>query len=277
MEKSFWFDVRANNYELPEGSELLPLTEELFSYLGSTDPELRDTIAYETFANWLEQSLYSPDLLRGYCLRLQMNLQEGLGEAESDTLFLRAFSVLSLAEIVDRDNRNSFLDGDEVKNLLSKALAYLEAERDPRGYVPGKGWGHALAHTADLLFVLAASPRLHAEELSRILSGMAAKLAGSNYWIYVHGEDDRLVRAVMTVFRRDLLDAPTLEAWLKSLTHPGGVSWKAAFANEGRMVAFFNVRNFLRSLALHVVGSTDLPHKETFQALLLDANSRMRT
>src|SRR5574338_171086 len=123
MEKAEWLALRENKFAFPEGGNLMELTEELMGFLGSLDPELRDTIAYETFATWLEQGLYSPDQLRAYALRLQLNLQEGLGEPESDSLFLRTFSVLCLAEIVDANNRNPFLDADEVKNILAKGLS----------------------------------------------------------------------------------------------------------------------------------------------------------
>ncbi|MGE5251618.1 MAG: DUF2785 domain-containing protein [Bacteroidota bacterium] len=277
MDKSFWLQIRQNEFAFPEGHDLPALTEELLGYLGSVDPELRDTIAYETFATWLAHGLYSPDQLRAYALRLQLNLQEGLGEPESDGLFLRSFSVLCLAEIVNNDGQYPFLDADEVRNILSKGLAYLEAEADPRGYVPEKGWGHALAHTADLLFVLARSHHLHADDLARILNAIAAKLVNSTNWIYVHGEDDRLARAALTVFERDLLDAATLEAWLRALTSPGEEGWKEAWADEGRAAAFFNTRNFLRSVALRVINADSVPHREQLQSLLLEANASLRS
>lgn len=277
LDKSFWLAIRENTFTFPEGGDLSTLTEELFGYLGSLDPELRDTIAYETFTNWLEQGLYSPDQMRAYALRLQLNIQEGLGDPESDSLFLRAFSILCLAEIVHYDNQKPFFDSDEIQNILVRGLDYLEAEADPRGFVPEKGWGHALAHTADLLFVLAHSPRLHSGELGRIMDGIAAKLVNSSNWIYVHGEDDRLVRAVVTVFERDLLDAPMLQSWLTTLTSRGSRGWRGAWLNEGDQVAFFNTRNFLRALTLRVIATQTLPHRQELETLLLEANSNLRT
>jgi hypothetical protein len=275
MEKDFWIAIREDKYALPQGCDLSALTEELFGYLGSTDPELRDKIGYETFANWLELGLYTPDQMRAYALRLQLHLQDGLGEPESDSLFLRAFAVLFLAEIIYHENRDPFMDGDEVRNILAKGLAYMEAEADPRGYVQGKGWGHALAHTADLLLELARSRHLHAPDLARILNAISAKLVSSNYWIYVNGEDDRLARAVMAAFERDLLDEPTLDAWLASLLNPQQ-SWKGSWQEESRTAAYFNTRNFVRSLALYVANSRDLPHREKLQGLLLETVFKLR-
>ena len=276
MDKSFWFAIRDQQYALPDGQDLLLLTDELLGYLGSTDPELRDTIAYESFANWLEKGLYTPEQLRPYLLHLLLNLQEGLGEPESDSLFLRAFSILWLAEIANIDNQTHFLDGDEVRNLLSKGLAYLEAEADPRGYVPGKGWGHALAHTADLLYVLARGNHLHAEDLSQILDAIARKMLASNYWIYVHGEDDRLARAVLAIFERDLLDQSAVHGWLNAIARPGEIGWKDWWLEESRTAAFFNTRSFLRSLILRVLNAKELPHRDVLLPLLLETERRLK-
>ena len=96
MEKSFWVSIQKNDYTIPAGHSVLPLTDELFSYIGSTDAELRDTIGLEVFYNWLIQGLYSHDYLRDLITRLMSNLQSGLGETESDTVFLRSFSALWL-------------------------------------------------------------------------------------------------------------------------------------------------------------------------------------
>jgi len=276
VNKQFWLDIRNNEFAVPDGQDVFTLTEELFVYLGSPDPDLRDTIAYEVFATWLDKGLYPPELVRTYIMRLLVNLNEGLGEVGDDSLYLRAFSVLCLAEIIHHDNQQPFLDADEVHNLLTRGLAYLESEADPRGYTGEKGWGHALAHTADLLFVLARSPHLRADDLLLILNGISTKLVDAANWIYIHGEDDRLVRAALTALERDLLDEAAVQGWLASLTNPTADGWKGAWMNEERSRAYFNVRNFLRSLTLRVVAAEELKHKEKLQSLLLEANANLK-
>ena len=271
MDKQFWFSIRDDKFMPPAGHNVLALTEGLFSYLGSTDPELRDAIAYETFANWLDQDVYSPDEMRGYILRLLINLQEGLGERDTDTVFLRSFSALSLAEVVNHDNQEPFLDSDEVHNLLEKGLAYLEAEADPRGYVPDKGWAHALAHTADLLMVLGQNRFLNAADLAAILYGITDKLIQPTGWVYVHGEDDRLVRAVLAILRRKLLESDDVKNWLGTFTAPKSSSWKASFEDEAMNHAYFNTRTFLRSFYLRASRSDGLANKDELVSTLLAA------
>ena len=55
------------------------------------------------------------------------------------------------------------------------ATWYLR-EHDMRGYVPGKGWAHAVAHGADAIGVLGQSPHFAANELTVLLDVLADRL-----------------------------------------------------------------------------------------------------
>ena len=103
MDKPFWIAIKEHDFELPAGHSLQALTEELFDYLGSTDPELRDTIGLEAFYHWLDQGLYTPAEVRALIPRLSANLNQGVGETGSDSVFRRSFSALWLALIVEQD------------------------------------------------------------------------------------------------------------------------------------------------------------------------------
>lgn len=272
MDKPFWLAIRENKYVFPAGHDLAALTDELFSYLPSTNPELRDTIGYEVFANWIETEPYSPELLRGYITRLTANLQVGLGERDSDTVFLRAFSILFLAEVIHRDNQQPYLEPHEVTAILDQVLTYLASERDPRGFVPVKGWAHALAHTADALMVLARSPHVEAAALMRILEAASTKMRSATNWLYVHGEDDRLARAIVTTLGRGLIPMEPIQAWLAAST----ADWKGAWMDEERTRAYFNVRNLLRAVHIRILAAKDLPHKDELATLLLESITTMR-
>lgn len=93
MEKLYWKTIQENNYAIPADQTPTSLTAELFSYLGSTDPESRDKIAYETFANFLEREYYSLEEIEIYIA----NLEIGIGETESEGVFLPADLLLVLA------------------------------------------------------------------------------------------------------------------------------------------------------------------------------------
>ena len=89
-------------------------------------------------------------------------LAVGLGEHGTDTVFRRSFSALVLAECIDarQRTRRRWLPDDKLLSWGDRLAAWLVRERDLRGFVPGKGWAHALAHGADALGALAESPRL---------------------------------------------------------------------------------------------------------------------
>lgn len=79
------------------------------------------------------------------------NLKTGTGERGTDTAFLRSFSALNLSVLAALDIDAPFMSQGEFDALLVDALEYLLRERDERGYLPGVGWVHASAHTADAL------------------------------------------------------------------------------------------------------------------------------
>ena len=215
MDKDFWISIAKNDYQVPDEHTLENLTEILFSYLGSTDPELRDEIAYVVYANWLKRGMYSSESIKSHVDALLTNLDKGIGETESDTVFLRAFSVLLLAEIVHNDNKKPLLDQHDVRKIFDKGIWYIGAEKDPRGHVPVKGWAHALAHTADLMLVLARNRYIDAGNLWSMLATISHKIVHSTNYVYIHGEDERLANAVIEILRRDLISLNQLDTWAK--------------------------------------------------------------
>lgn len=276
MNKLYWKNIQKNNYAIPADQTPTSLTAELFTYLRSTDPELRDEIAYDIFANFLKRDLYSLEEIEIYIANLLSNLEIGIGEIDSDGVFLRSFSVLFLAEIVYNDNKVPRLKRPILETILEKGLWYLAEEKDLRGYVKGKGWAHALAHTADLLLVLGKNLQTDKRDHLMILNDVRAKLIRSTAWVYVHGEDDRLSAAVLTIFQRGLLDPLAIKKWLDSLTDPKNGSWKGAWTKENSTRAFFNTRNFLRSLYLQVTTEDEIPQQEELEQMLLEAIQNLR-
>jgi len=271
MDKDFWNSISKNDYKVPAGHTVENLTDILFSYLGSTDPELRDDIAYVVYANWLKRDVYSKEIIKSHVDRLLANLDKGIDETESDTVFLRTFSILLLAEIVHNDNKKQLLAKNQVKIIFEKALWYLDAEKDPRGYIPVKGWAHALAHTADLLLVLARNRFIDGNDLWRMLATISNKIAHSTRYVYIHGEDDRLASAVIEILHRDLTSLNQLEIWTRSFREPDGKDWKGAYVEEERSRAFQNTRNLLRSIYLALIAqSEDFPEREELIRLFLN-------
>jgi len=268
MDKEFWVTIAKHDYVIPTEYTLNELKEILFGYLGSTDPELRDDIAYIVYANWLKREMFTKAEIRAHVDELLANLDKGIGETESDSIFLRAFSVLLLAEIVHNDNKKPLLEQDQIQSILAKGLWYLEAEKDPRGYLPVKGWAHALAHTADLMLVLARNQQVGQNELSKILDGIADKIKQPNNYVYIHREDERLASAIIQIFQRNLVTYDEVEKWTNGFLQTDKFTYNGIFQEENSRV-YQNTRNLLRSIYLQIPGAKEFPNKEKLQVLFL--------
>ena len=244
-DRAFWSGLRSAGFRLPQSESALPLALEAASLLASTDPELRDDIAYEAIETWVyrDERLDAAQLnqLRA---KLIINARRGLGEAPGDGLFLRSFSTLALAVLAAEDLKRPFLDSQQFDGLVDLGIEELRIERDLRGYVPGKGWGHATAHCADLLKFLARSHWLRSEQQSRMTNAIAERLHSAGQ-VFVWGEDARLAAALTAIAGRSDADPAPFLAWFKRLTAEHAALWSGRFDP----VRYVPVRAQLNTLA----------------------------
>jgi hypothetical protein len=190
------------------------------------------------------------DLLEGLGDGMTAGLSVGIGEDGTDTVFRRSFSVLVLAECIERATTvDTGISGDTVLRWGDRIAGWLVRERDLRGFVPGKGWAHALAHGADALGVLAQAPSVGRLELTVLLDVLADRLLTPTRARLVHGEDDRLAMATMQILRRDLVGLDVLEPWVARLAER---SRPAAENGGDPYLVTGNVQSYLRSLHLQV-------------------------
>jgi hypothetical protein len=95
---AFWKDLAAKDYAVPEGESLPQLVDELSAALGSTDPVLRDDVAYTTLSAWIyQQKKLDAAQLNRLVDEWSANLKRGIGERGTDSAFLRSFSALMLS------------------------------------------------------------------------------------------------------------------------------------------------------------------------------------
>ncbi len=259
MDKSFWQTIQLNDYAVPIGHSVMKLTPELLALFGDTDPELRDEIALPIFGRWIQRDHYSPGELRILVGELTRSLMVGLGEIGGDSVFLRSCAVQGLAELVNYDNRNAFLEADESHLLQAEAINYLKSELDLRGYVTGKGWANAVGNTAELLTALAKSRHAGAKEQIDLLEAIAEKVTHTGMLVFLYDEDEWLAMIVTTILQRGLLDLGILLDWLDRFAHPvGRAPWEQSFLSEYDRRAFVNTKTFLRSLYFQLA-RLDLP------------------
>lgn len=256
MAERFWEQVKANGLKVPVDRPLAELTSELTSMLGDPDPHRRDGIAYPTLAAWVSEGVYD-DLLQGLGDGMATGLDVGLGEDGTDSVFRRSFSCLVLTECIVRDNQMHLVPGDTILRWGDRIAGWLVRERDLRGFVPGSGWAHALAHGADAIGALACAETMGRLELTVLLDVLADRLLEPTHYHLVHGEPDRLALATMQVLRRNLVGLDVLEPWVARLAHRAATS--GGDTNTDPFLVTGNVQAYLRALYLQLALAPNPP------------------
>ena len=217
MSTGYWEQVQAADFEVPGDRPLDDLTAELTTMLGSTQPEVRDGTAYPALATWIDRGVYD-DLLVGLGDGMVAGLSVGLGESGTDTVFRRSFSALIVAECLERDNEQHLLAPTKILDWGDRIAVWFLTERDSRGFVPDKGWAHAIAHGADAIGALAESSHMSAAEHQALLDVLAERLLQQPAdEPLVAGEPDRMAAAAMRILRRGSLGVDVLEPWVHRL------------------------------------------------------------
>jgi hypothetical protein len=248
MSGYYWRQVLERGLEVPTDRPLDELTAELTRMLGSPDPVERDRTAYPALGTWIDRGVYD-ELLPGLGDGMAAGLAVGLGEQGTDTVFRRAFSVLVLATVIERDTKELLLPAEQVLRWGDKIVGWYLRERDLRGYVEGKGWAHAIAHGADAIAALAGSRHFGVPELTVLLDVIADRLAISETAL-LSGEPDRMAHAVMEVLCRDLVPLNVVEPWVRRLARMASLD---GVRGEGDpYAASNNAQQTLRALYLQL-------------------------
>ncbi len=247
------------DYEIAraEAQQLLP---EMLQHIGNPDPELRDTLVYYTLATWISRGAFDLGELRTllHTALDDEHLFYRIGEEDSDSIFTRSFSVLLLPPVLGMHCKKAFLRRDEIYYVWQKLKDYLLNERDLRGYVRGKGWVHAVAHTADALAELALCSETTKEMLTEML-GAITKVASTEKSVYTHGEDERLSFTIVNIFKRSELTTEEKVGWLESFTPE--VQQAGPMPDPEGYQKFINIKHFLRTLYFSIL-QNDVTEKE---------------
>ena len=269
MSRAYWKQVHDDDFAVPTDRPLADLTAELTRLLGDVDPDLRDGLALPALATWVERGVYD-DLLRGLGDGMAAGRRVGLGETGTDTVFRRSFTALGLGECIQRDNERPLVPGGKVLDWGDRVATWMLQERDLRGFVPGKGWAHAIAHGADALGTLARSPHVGAAELVVILDVIAERLCQPTDTLFTAGEPDRLALAAMSVLRRDRVPLDLVEPWVETLAATArDRRWRA---DSDPYLVGGNAEAFLRALYLQLaLGRRPPAVRADLMLLLVDA------
>jgi hypothetical protein len=242
-DSGFLEQVVESGGRLLEGMNEASFVRALLQNLASPDAYMRDKLTYRLLATVIPRNTLSDSDIEGL-LRIAVDdahLFWGIGEVDEDSVFMRSFSVLLIPMIVGSDKKAGRLPAQVVTDVTDAVLRYAAMERDRRGYVPGKGWAHSVAHTADALMACGLHPTTSASQGKKILEGV--RLLATVSSPLAHLEDDRLAFAAFSIIRRGVTPEGDVERWIDGFWLPEDEGHDGEETISGG-----NAEHFLRSL-----------------------------
>ena len=226
----------------------------LLPCLSSPNPVLRDGIAFEAISFWLRKDQLNETTRRELLEKLQLNLRAGKPDNAG---FSAAFSALVLSEVTRTDRIKAWMTPEQRMQLVKATTAYMTGIRDYRGFDDKQGWRHAVAHTSDLVMQLALNPAVDKAQLDLLLDATTAQIGITGH-SYIHGEPERLLRAVLYIAKRDVHAEKDWEDWMENLVKPAPlVKWDDAFTSSEGLAKRHNLQAFLLLLHANTLQADD--------------------
>jgi hypothetical protein len=249
--------------EFPTDRPAATLTA-LFPLLQSPDPFLRDEIGFTGLSAILRRGDASPETLR----LLRAELEAELSRRDPAGV-AHPFAILALAEIARTDRIEAYMSDAEFAQLVDTAAGYLRSVEDYRGYEPGDGWRHGVAHGADFALQLVLNPRIDKAQLAALAGAIADQVAPGH--AYVFGESRRLARPVLYMAVGGYVPADGWNDWLASLSaRPIADNANTDDARLAELTRAHNLRAFLLELYL-TASSNDVAELEPLGTAARDA------
>jgi len=240
----------------------------LLPCLSSPNPVLRDGIAFEAISFWLRKDQLNETTHRELLEKLQLNLNAGKPEKAG---FAAPFSALVLSEVARTDRIKAWMTPEERKRLVKTTAEYMSGIRDYRGFDDKQGWRHAVAHASDLVMQLALNPAIDKPQLDSLLDATTTQI-GIAAHSYIHGEPERLLRAVLYIAKRDVYTEKEWQNWMENLIKPTPLAkWDDAFSSSEGLAKRHNLQVFLLVLHANTLQTDDknwkLLNRLSFEAL----------
>lgn len=225
----------------------------MLAVIGSSDGELRDRLIYSSLVRWVEHGLLSLGQLE-QLLAISLDDQHlfcRIGEGEGDAVFTRTFSALAACLVVDKDRERPALPVGLIRSAIAFAPQYLCREQDIRGFIPDKGWAHAIARGADLAAAAIRHPYYSATAQRDYLLALEACLLNKT-GIYGHDEEERLL-AIMDALLAQGMKDEALEEWVSRIAHQLNTKEEVAGRSLAYQHARTRTRHFMQGLYFRLI------------------------
>lgn len=251
--------LRINGFAVADNDERNRLAIAMLDCIGNPDPLVRDATVFTGLSKWLRGRELTADTIRV----MHADLVDQMAIGSDDSGFRRPFAILVLSEIARADRLDGVLADSQRAALVELASEYLEGVRDYRGFRDGEGWRHGVAHGADLVLQLSLNPKIGGPLVGRLMNAISRQIAPGGAVYYVHGESERLARAVFFAHGRGILDARFWNGWFAALADPSPLSaWTRAFESEAGLARRHNILAFLLNLKFAAGTGNGAPGRE---------------
>jgi Protein of unknown function (DUF2785) len=250
MSREQLLELKSQEFAVADDGRRQSLALELIACLGSTDPQLRDGIAFEALSTWMRGKQVSAATISKVLERL---LAQVAPDSPDPAGVQRPFAVLVLAEVARFDRVTPFMSDGQLQQLVDAGTRYLQSVRDYRGFDEREGWRHGVAHASDLMLQLAVNTRTSKAQLDQMLSAIATQIAPAGEHSYVYGEGNRLAQAVFYIAQRKLHTAAEWGKWFEQIAAPAPLAkWDEAWTTQRGIAKHHNTWAFLTALYVYL-------------------------
>jgi len=234
----------------------------LLAHVGDLDPAIRDTTVFTLFARGFKEHVLSPQQRQLIVTPLltQRWLFTDIDQPRNPAVFLRTFTALLTALILEDDAQTPWLPAPARRQFLHDGLTYLPREHAQRGWT-AQGWADGIAHGADLLGAAWTHPHFPATATDQALAALQTVLTRQIRPFKVD-EEPRLAMPLVGALRVHHLTDQQLTIWLRTTDE---LLWRSFdFSDHAALARLHNWISLIHHLYFL------LPASETTRAVIVD-------
>ncbi|MDU0353424.1 DUF2785 domain-containing protein [Paraglaciecola aquimarina] len=254
-------------------SERQVLAKQLSYCLASSEPMLRDDIAYKAYATWLRAGKLSKDTQLWLFNRFLSDIEERRNDEYQVYL---PFVTLALSEVVRVDRITPYLNARQHQRVVQVVSEYMQSLRDYRGFDAKLGWRHGIAHSADVMLQLILNKQTTSSHVDLMLKALANQIKPADAHFYIYGEPERLAMPVVYAMLREDIKFADWQTWFADISAAKPFKdWSQVYKSQSGLAQKHNVKGFLLSLQGMVLPSTHeklTPFKDLIETALSKLN-----
>lgn len=225
------------------------LANEMLKHIGHPDPVVRDDLIYESLAHLFHDRYFHEVELTKY-LQILIDDKHMAYDIENkivNSALTRSFSILQTVILIFVHQRDGIISKDVIYHAFNQFMKYFEQEQILDGYDEKLGWIHTIAHSADLMNQFMKLSWFKTEDIKLMFNSIADKIKQENH-LFMYNEEERLVVALKSGIKRDVLTKEFLLDWVDQLVlteMPTNTSRKVCLKN--------NIKHLLYALYFSLV------------------------